>query len=107
MHDGRPQPPGPGYPPIPHEAIRAIIDLYLGTRRRAGKGFASLPTDPHGDVLAGAGFQNPRSHFCIGRSDIVQDIDGVLANYLSTSFAAPHLFGDRLKRFEDEMSAPS
>jgi hypothetical protein len=34
-----------------------------------------------------------------GRADIVQDIDGVLANYLSTSFAAPHLFGDRLNAF--------
>ena len=36
---GRPQPRGPGYPPIPHDVIRAILDGYLGPRRRAGQGF--------------------------------------------------------------------
>jgi hypothetical protein len=35
----------------------------------------------------------------------VQDVDGVLANYLSTSFAAPHLFGAQLARFEEELGA--
>src|SRR6187455_369977 len=29
-HAGRPQPAGPGYPPIPHEAIRTIMERYLG-----------------------------------------------------------------------------
>jgi len=41
----------------------------------------------------------------VGRADIVQDIDGVLANYLSTSFAAPHLFGERLQAFEVDFRA--
>jgi hypothetical protein len=30
-------------------------------------------------------------------------VDGVLANYLSMSFAAPHLFGDRLELFETDL----
>ena len=35
----------------------------------------------------------------------MRDTGGVLANYLSTSFAAPHLFGDRLGEFETELRA--
>lgn len=98
-HAGRPQPAGPGYPPIPHDAIHALIDRYLGPRRRAGQGFVTPPEDRHEDVLARTRFGAPCRIFCPGRPDIVQNIDGVLANYLSTSFAAPHLFGDRLDDF--------
>jgi hypothetical protein len=38
-----------------------------------------------------------------GRPDIVRDADGVLANYLSMSYAAPHLFGDSLGSFETDV----
>jgi hypothetical protein len=34
-----------------------------------------------------------------GRPDIIRDADSVIANYLSMSFAAPHLFGPRLAEF--------
>jgi ubiquinone/menaquinone biosynthesis C-methylase UbiE len=104
-HAGRPQPPGPGYPPIPHDTIRAIIDRYLGPRRRAGQGFVAPPADRYEDALARTRFGAPRRIFCAGRPDIVQDIDSVLANYLSTSFAAPHLFGDQLERFTADVRA--
>jgi SAM-dependent methyltransferase len=105
VHEGRPHPAGPGYPPIPHEAIRRIIDSYLGPRRRAGQGFASDPAGRHEEVLAKTRFTPPRKIVCPGRPDIVQDVDGVLANYLSMSFAAPHLFGDRLEEFKLELRA--
>ncbi len=104
-HAGRPQPAGPGYPPIPHDTIRALIDHYLGPRRRAGQGFAAPPSDRYEDALARTRFGAPRRIFCPGRPDIVQDIDGVLANYFSTSFAAPHLFGDRRADFEADVRA--
>jgi hypothetical protein len=32
-------------------------------------------------------------------------LDGVLASYLSMSFAAPHLFGERLQAFEADFRA--
>jgi SAM-dependent methyltransferase len=102
---GRPVPSGPGYPPIPHEVIRGLIDRYLGTRRRAGQGFASPPPDRYEDALGRTRFGRPDVIFAEGRADIVQDIDGVLANYYSTSFCAPHLFGDRRDAFEAEMRA--
>jgi len=105
VHAGRPEPSGPGEPPIPHDAIRALIDHYLGPRRRAGQGFAVPPADRYEDALARTRFGAPRQIFCPGRPDIVQDIDGVLANYFSTSFAAPHLFGDRRAQFEADVRA--
>jgi SAM-dependent methyltransferase len=104
-HEGRLPPAGPGYPPIPHDAIQALIGRYLGTRRRAGQGYFSKCADRHEDVLARTRFGKPRIVFCAGRADIVQEIDGVLANYLSTSFAAPHLFGERLSAFEADFRA--
>jgi SAM-dependent methyltransferase len=104
-HAGRPKPSGPGYPPIPHDAIRALIERYLGPGRRAGQGFWTDPVERHEAVLARTHFEMPRQIFCAGRPDIVQDIDGVLANYFSASFAAPHLFGDRLEQFEADVRA--
>ena len=104
-HDGRPQPAGPGYPLIPHDAIHAIIDQYLGSRRRAGQGFAPSLEDRYEDVLARTRFGAPRRLFVPGRPDIVRSIDDVLANFFSMSFAAPHLFGDRRAEFESAVRA--
>ena len=36
---------------------------------------------------------------------MVRDADGVLAGYFSTSYCAPHLFGDRLAGFEADVRA--
>jgi SAM-dependent methyltransferase len=105
QHDGRPQPSGPGEPRIPHDARRAILQRDQGPRRRAGQGFAALPADNHTAALARTRFGAPEQIYCVGRPDIVQDVDGVLANYLSTSFAAPHLFGARLQDFVADVRA--
>ena len=103
--EGRPEPEGPGYPPIPHDEIREIIRRYLGPRRRAGQGFRSDPPDRYEDALAHTRFGAPRVVFAPGRPDVVRDVDGVLAGFLSMSFAAPHLFGDRLGAFEADVRA--
>jgi hypothetical protein len=102
---GRPVPEGPGPPPIPHDAIRAVIARHLGPRRRAGAGFAPAPAGSHEEALARTRFGRPERRFAPGRPDIVQDIEGVLSNYLSTAFAAPHLFGERLEAFRADVRA--
>jgi SAM-dependent methyltransferase len=101
----RPEPEGPGYPPIPHDEIRAIIRRYLGPRRRAGQGVRPDTFERYADALVRTRFGAPRSVFAPGCPDIVRDADGVLAGYLSMSFAAPHLFGDRLSAFEADVRA--
>jgi SAM-dependent methyltransferase len=103
--EGRPEPEGPGYPPIPHDEVREIIRRFLGPRRRAGQGFRSDPPERYEDTLARTRFGAPRVVFAPGRPDVVRDVDSVLAGYLSMSFAAPHLFGDRLGAFEDDVRA--
>lgn len=104
-HEGRPRPSGPGYPSIPHDEILTVIESYLGPRRRAGQGFRSGPPDRYEDALFRTRFGAPRSVFAAGRPDIVRDVDGVVAGYFSTSFAAPHLFGDRCAAFEADLRA--
>ena len=103
--EGRPEPAGPDYPPIPHDEIRELIRRYLGPRRRAGQGYPPDLPDRYEDALARTRFGAPRVVFAPGRPDIVRDVDGVLAGFLSTSFAAPHLFGDRLDAFEADIRA--
>jgi SAM-dependent methyltransferase len=97
--EGRPQPPGPGDPPIPHDEIQALVTRYLGERRRAGQGFSRPPAERYEQTLASSSFGAAEIVFARGRPDIVRDVDGVIAGYLSMSWAAPHLFGDRLAAF--------
>lgn len=101
--EGRSEPAGPGHPRIPHDEIRSLIDSYLGPRRRSGQGHQAAPTDRWEDALSRTRFGQSRQVFAKGRPDVVQDVDGVLANYLSMSFAAPHLFADRLDSFESDV----
>jgi ubiquinone/menaquinone biosynthesis C-methylase UbiE len=102
----RPQPSGPpGVPEIPRREVQALIERYLGSRKRAGKTFAGPPRHDYEALLAHTCFGPPEVVYAPGRADIVQDIDGVVDNCLSTSFAAPHLFGDRLAEFQADLRA--
>ena len=103
--EGRPQPKGPGLPPIPHDELRALVRKYLGPRRRAGQGIRLDTFERYADALARTRFGAPRSVFAPGRPDIVRDVDGVLSGYLSMSYATPHLFGDHLDAFEADVRA--
>jgi ubiquinone/menaquinone biosynthesis C-methylase UbiE len=104
--EGHPAPAaGPGHPPIPHDEIEALIHSYLGDLRRAGQGLNNQPPDRYEDALARTRFGLPRTIALPGRPDIVRDVDGVVAGYLSMSYAAPHLFGDRLPAFESDLRA--
>ena len=101
--EGRPEPEGPGYPPIPHDEIHEIIRRYLGPRRRAGQGYRPDTYERYEDALRRTRFGAPRVVFAPGRPDVIRDVEGVLAGFLSMSFASPHLFGDRLGAFEADV----
>jgi SAM-dependent methyltransferase len=102
---GRPRPADPGVPPIPHDEIEALVAKYLGSTRRAGQGTARERTHRFEDVLARTRFGAPRQLFVPGLPDLLRDTESVLSGYLSFSFSAPHLFGDRLDGFADEVRA--
>jgi SAM-dependent methyltransferase len=100
---GRSRPPDPGVPPIPHDEIEALVDKYLGTTRRAGQGTAPVHGHRFEDVLVRTRFGAPQQFFVPGIPDLQRDAESVLSGYLSFSFAAPHLFGDRLDDFAGEV----
>jgi SAM-dependent methyltransferase len=102
---GRPRPPDPGVPAIPHEEIRALVRKYLGSTRRAGQGTVPRRTHRFEDVLARTRFGVPRQFFVPGLPDLLRDSESVLSGYLSLSSSAPHLFGDRLGGFTAEVRA--
>jgi hypothetical protein len=83
--------------------VEHLIDRYLGSRRRAGRGFAPISPGRFEDTMARTRFGSPRVVFAPGRPDIVPDIDGVVSGYSSMSWAAPHLFGSRRIDFDTEL----
>jgi len=100
---GRPRPPGPGAPAIPHDEITALVGRYLGSTRRAGQGTAPERAHRFEDVLARTRFGAPRQLFVPGLPDLLRDSESVLSGYFSLSSAAPHLFGERLDDFASEV----
>ena len=102
---GRPRPPGPGVPPIPHDEIKALVAKYLGSTRRAGQGTAPERTHRFEDVLVRTRFGVPRQFFVPGLPDLMRDSESVLSGYFSFASSAPHLFGDRLDDFAAEVRA--
>jgi SAM-dependent methyltransferase len=102
---GRPRPPSPGPPPIPHDEIKALVEHYLGSTRRAGQGTAPERAHRFEDILERSPFGAPQSLFVPGVPDMLRDSDSVLSGYLSMSSSAPHLFGDRLEDFARDVRA--
>jgi SAM-dependent methyltransferase len=101
--EGRPVPPSPGLPPIPHAEIEALVKRYLGPDRRAGQGAAPVRTYRFEDVLVRTRFGAPEAIFAPGIPDLVRDTESVVSGYFSFSWSAPHLFGDRVDEFAAEL----
>ncbi len=102
---GRPRPPDPGVPAIPHDEIRALVAKYLGSTRRAGQGTSPQRSHRFEDVLTRTRFGAPQQLFVPGLPGLLRDSESVLSGYLSMSYSAPHLFGDRLDDFAGEVRA--
>jgi len=101
--EGRPEPPSPGPPRIPHAEIGALVEKYLGSTRRAGQGVSQVRTHRFEDVLVRTRFGAPRSIFVPGIPDLVRDSESVLSGYFSMSSSAPHLYGERVEDFAAEV----
>jgi SAM-dependent methyltransferase len=101
--EGRPAPPSPGPPPIPHAEIRGLVEQYLGSTKRVGQGMAPVRTHRFEDVLVATRFGAPRSIFAPGIPDLVRDSESVLSGYFSMATSAPHLFGDRVEGFAGQV----
>lgn len=91
---------------VPREEIAELIRSYLGPVRRAGA--TALPDGTRSDereLVESCGFSNRRV-LEIPRGEVFpRSEDDVVASVFSLSYAAPHLFGDRLAAFERDLRA--
>jgi SAM-dependent methyltransferase len=100
---GRPEPPSPGPPPIPHAEIRALVEKYLGSTKRVGQGIAPVRTHRFEDILVRTRFGAPQAIFAPGIPNLLRDSESVVSGYFSFATSAPHLFGDRVEDFASEV----
>jgi SAM-dependent methyltransferase len=92
------------HPRPPRHDIAALVASYLGPVRRAGQGaLPAGPPDGEDEAMRVAGFQGPARTQVGGGIVWDRTEDEVVASIFSLSSAAPHLFGDRLRPFEDEL----
>jgi ubiquinone/menaquinone biosynthesis C-methylase UbiE len=83
------------------QAVKKVIQKYLGKERRAGKGTFKASEEPWEKILARSAFRFVKIHdVSIIRYWNVESIIGYL---FSTSFAAPRLFGNQLDKFKEEV----
>lgn len=84
-------------------AVRAVIQDFLGQQRRAGDATFTNHDRPYLDIMAESPFnQVDETRVPVRRSWTTHSILGYL---YSTSFAAPHLFGDQRDAFERALTA--
>jgi len=103
--EGRPKPLNPGHPPIPHDELRALVLRYVGSLERNGQGFAGLRDHTWQDILVQTHFGQVEEVWAPGIPDLLRNTDSVISGYLSMSWSAPHLYGDRLDAFVAEARA--
>lgn len=80
------------------EAVRGVIKTFLGEERRAGSGTFQHHNRPYSEIMEESPFdQVEEVRIPVQRTWTAETILGYL---YSTTFAAPHLFGDRRDEFE-------
>jgi SAM-dependent methyltransferase len=96
-------PPSGPYPPIPEAAIDELRRRWLGPDRRAGRGIRNTSPDGEDAVFQAAGFTPEEIAVVPDDRVLERSVGDVVAWVLSTSSTAPHLFGDRLDDFIQEL----
>ncbi|WP_433216555.1 class I SAM-dependent methyltransferase [Microtetraspora malaysiensis] len=100
------QPLPVSHPVPPYDGIRELVRRHLGPVRRAGQGTLPNGTPGREDlVLARAGFENFERHTVPAGQLVERSVDDVIAWVFSRSDSAPHLFGERVADFEQDLRA--
>ena len=87
----------------PWRAIETLVATYLGSDRRAGQGTRGAERDDEDAIYGAAGFGGPQRLEVPGWA-VQRSRDDVVAAVHSLSWAAPHLFGDRLTQFDSDLN---
>lgn len=91
------------HPVPPDGAIDELRTRYLGPDLRAGRGVRNSSPDGEDDVFQAAGFRPMHRVVVPDGRVLTRTSNDVVAQRLSTSSTAPHLFGNRLDSFEADL----
>ena len=90
--------------PLP-EVVEELRVRYLGPDRRAGRSIRNTSPSGEDEVFQAAGFAPMVERTVPDGRTLVRSVDDAVANVLSMSGTAPHLFGDRLDAFVADLRA--
>lgn len=91
------------HPAVPEAAIDELRRQWLGPHRRAGQGCRDTSPSGEDEVFQSAGFAPEQLVLVPDDRLLTRTADDVVAWVLSTSSTAPHLFGERLGAFVDDL----
>jgi hypothetical protein len=91
------------FPPPPDAALDELRRSYLGCDRRAGQGIRNTSPSGEDQVFRAAGFLPAQVVTVPDGRAAERTVGDIVAQVLSSSSSAPHLFGDRLADFERDM----
>jgi ubiquinone/menaquinone biosynthesis C-methylase UbiE len=91
------------FPPPPDKALDQLRRQYLGGDRRAGQGIRNTSPSGEDQVFQEAGFRPAQTVTVPDQRAITRTIDDVVARIFSNSSTAPHLLGDRLQDFAEDI----
>lgn len=83
------------------KAGRAVIEKYLGERRRAGSGYYDVESRRHEDFVRESAFRNVEEWSL--KWDWSVTLDEVVGYLFSTSMANPNILGDKTEAFDNEL----
>lgn len=92
---------------VPHDAIKGLVQSYLGPARRAGRSSVGNDGPPWNapQALDAAGFGAAVEIPVPAGQVYERREDDLVASVFSRSSSAPHLFGERLGEFEHDLRA--
>jgi SAM-dependent methyltransferase len=91
-------------PRPPWDRVDELVARYLGPVRRAGRGV--LPTGTRAgeeEIMRQVGYSGPTRLDIESGKVVDRSLDEVVSAVFSLSGSAPHLFGNRLEAFEDDI----
>jgi SAM-dependent methyltransferase len=93
----------PGRAAVPRSAIDALRRAFLGDDRRAGASIRNTSPSNEAAVFRYAGYVGPEVLVVPDGRVLSRTVDDVVAETVSMSATAPHLFGSRLGAFEADL----
>ena len=81
--------------------VQKVIQKYLGPERRAGKHVYNHPDMSFEEYLQESKFHNFKEHYY--RVELTRNIDEIVGNLFSTSFASKRQLGNQVQDFEKEL----